>query len=260
MIEFMEIKNVTFSYDNVTDRLQSVSSEIEVGKITTIIGPNGCGKSTLLGVMSRNHDPRSGEVMLDGKAISQYKPKEFARKLAVVHQQNEAPADITVEKLTSFGRMPYKNIFSTQTDEDSEAIERALTCTRLQDKRDKPIHALSGGERQRVWIAMTLAQNTPMLFLDEPTTYLDIYYQLEILELVKELNEVHGLTIVMVLHDINQAIRYSDHIIVMKDGEIVMKGKPGEVVTEDMIKTIYGVDVVVKHDEDTGLYMVPMGI
>ncbi|CAH2461530.1 MULTISPECIES: ABC transporter ATP-binding protein [Bacillus] len=256
----MEIKNVTFSYDNVTDRLKSVSSEIEVGKITTIIGPNGCGKSTLLGVMSRNHDPRSGEVMLDGKAISQYKPKEFARKLAVVHQQNEAPADITVEKLTSFGRMPYKNIFSTQTDEDSEAIERALTCTRLQDKRDKPIHALSGGERQRVWIAMTLAQNTPMLFLDEPTTYLDIYYQLEILELVKELNEVHGLTIVMVLHDINQAIRYSDHIIVMKDGEIVMKGKPGEVVTEDMIKTIYGVDVVVKHDEDTGLYMVPMGI
>ncbi|WP_283750880.1 ABC transporter ATP-binding protein [Bacillus cereus] len=256
----MEIKNVTFSYDNVTDRLKSVSSEIEVGKITTIIGPNGCGKSTLLGVMSRNHDPRSGEVMLDGKAISQYKPKEFARKLAVVHQQNEAPADITVEKLTSFGRMPYKNIFSTQTDEDSEAIERALTCTRLQDKRDKPIHALSGGERQRVWIAMTLAQNTPMLFLDEPTTYLDIYYQLEILELVKELNEVHGLTIVMVLHDINQAIRYSDHIIVMKDGEIMMKGKPGEVVTEDMIKTIYGVDVVVKHDEDTGLYMVPMGI
>ncbi|MBJ8004841.1 MULTISPECIES: ABC transporter ATP-binding protein [Bacillus] len=256
----MEIKNVTFSYDNVTDRLKSVSSEIEVGKITTIIGPNGCGKSTLLGVMSRNHNPRSGEVMLDGKAISQYKPKEFARKLAVVHQQNEAPADITVEKLTSFGRMPYKNIFSTQTDEDSEAIERALTCTRLQDKRDKPIHALSGGERQRVWIAMTLAQNTPMLFLDEPTTYLDIYYQLEILELVKELNEVHGLTIVMVLHDINQAIRYSDHIIVMKDGEIVMKGKPGEVVTEDMIKTIYGVDVVVKHDEDTGLYMVPMGI
>ncbi|MDR4982827.1 ABC transporter ATP-binding protein [Bacillus cereus] len=256
----MEIKNVTFSYDNVTDRLKSVSSEIEVGKITTIIGPNGCGKSTLLGVMSRNHNPRSGEVMLDGKAISQYKPKEFARKLAVVHQQNEAPSDITVEKLTSFGRMPYKNIFSTQSDEDSEAIERALTCTRLQDKRDKPIHALSGGERQRVWIAMTLAQNTPMLFLDEPTTYLDIYYQLEILELVKELNEVHGLTIVMVLHDINQAIRYSDHIIVMKDGEIVMKGKPGEVVTEDMIKTIYGVDVVVKHDEDTGLYMVPMGI
>ncbi|PGS99693.1 ABC transporter ATP-binding protein [Bacillus cereus] len=256
----MEIKNVTFSYDNITDRLKSVSSEIEVGKITTIIGPNGCGKSTLLGVMSRNHDPRSGEVMLDGKAISQYKPKEFARKLAVVHQQNEAPADITVEKLTSFGRMPYKNIFSTQTDEDSEAIERALTCTRLQDKRDKPIHALSGGERQRVWIAMTLAQNTPMLFLDEPTTYLDIYYQLEILELVKELNEVHGLTIVMVLHDINQAIRYSDHIIVMKDGKIVMKGTPNDVVTEDMIKSIYGVEVVVKCDEDTGLYMVPMGI
>ena len=256
----MEIKNVTFSYDNVTDRLKSVSSEIEIGKVTTIIGPNGCGKSTLLGVMSRNHDPRSGEVILDGKAISQYKPKEFARKLAVVHQQNEAPADMTVEKLTSFGRMPHKNIFSSQTDEDREAIERALAYTNLLSKRDKEIHALSGGERQRVWIAMTLAQETPMLFLDEPTTYLDIYYQLEILELVKELNEVHGLTIVMVLHDINQAIRYSDHIIVMKDGEIVTKGKPDDVVTESMIKAIYGVDVVVKQDEDIGLYMVPMGI
>lgn len=130
----------------------------------------------------------------------------------------------------------------------------------MQSKREKPIHALSGGERQRVWIAMTLAQSTPMLFLDEPTTYLDIYYQLEILELVKELNEVYGLTIVMVLHDINQAIRYSDHIIVMKDGEIVTKGNPNEVITEEMVKAIYGVDVVVKQDEDTGLYMVPMGI
>jgi len=256
----MEIKNVTFSYDNVTNRLKSVSSEIEIGKITTIIGPNGCGKSTLLSVMSRNHAPSSGEVILDGKAISEYKPKEFARKLAVVHQQNEAPADITVEKLISFGRMPYKNIFSPQTDEDREAIERALVCTNLQSKRDKPIYALSGGERQRVWIAMTLAQNTPMIFLDEPTTYLDIYYQLEILELVKELNEVYGLTIVMVLHDINQAIRYSDHIIVMKDGEIVTKGNPNDVITEEMVKAIYGVDVVVKQDEDTGLYMVPMGI
>ncbi|HDR6387593.1 ABC transporter ATP-binding protein [Bacillus cereus] len=256
----MEIKSVTFSYDNVTNRLKSVSSEIEIGKITTIIGPNGCGKSTLLSVMSRNHVPSSGEVILDGKAISEYKPKEFARKLAVVHQQNEAPADITVEKLISFGRMPYKNIFSPQTDEDREAIERALVCTNLQSKRDKPIYALSGGERQRVWIAMTLAQNTPMLFLDEPTTYLDIYYQLEILELVKELNEVYGLTIVMVLHDINQAIRYSDHIIVMKDGEIITKGNPNDVITEEMVKAIYGVDVIVKQDEDTGLYMVPMGI
>ena len=260
VIKFMEIKNVTFSYDNVTNRLKSVSSEIEIGKITTIIGPNGCGKSTLLSVMSRNHAPSSGEVILDGKAIGEYKPKEFARKLAVVHQQNEAPADITVEKLISFGRMPYKNIFSPQTDEDREAIERALVCTNLQSKRDKPIYALSGGERQRVWIAMTLAQNTPMLFLDEPTTYLDIYYQLEILELVKELNEVHGLTIVMVLHDINQAIRYSDHIIVMKDGEIITKGIPNDVITEEMVKAIYGVDVIVKQDEDTGLYMVPMGI
>lgn len=256
----MEIKNVTFSYDNVTNRLKSVSSEIEIGKITTIIGPNGCGKSTLLSVMSRNHAPSSGEVILDGKAIGEYKPKEFARKLAVVHQQNEAPADITVEKLISFGRMPYKNIFSPQTDEDREAIERALVCTNLQSKRDVLNLCFIWWREAASLIAMTLAQNTPMLFLDEPTTYLDIYYQLEILELVKELNEVHGLTIVMVLHDINQAIRYSDHIIVMKDGEIITKGIPNDVITEEMVKAIYGVDVIVKQDEDTGLYMVPMGI
>lgn len=256
----MEIKDISFSYDKITDRLKSVSSKIETGKITTIIGPNGCGKSTLLSVMSRNYAVKTGEIVLDGKNIALYKPKEFARKLAIVHQQNDAPMDLTVEKLTAFGRLPYKKIIGRDIEKDEEAINWALECTNLLEKRGKRIDALSGGERQRVWIAMALAQKTPILFLDEPTTYLDIYYQIEILELVKQLNEEYGLTIVMVLHDINQAIRYSHNVIVMKDGQIMMEGKPNEVITEESIKKIYGVDVIVKSDDQSGLYMVPIGI
>lgn len=256
----MEIKSISFSYDKKIDLLKSISLSIPQGQISTIIGPNGCGKSTLLSVMSRNHMPRDGRVVVDEKDIVEYKPKEFAKKLAIVHQQNEAPADMTVEKLVAFGRMPYKKLLQGADEEDEEAIEWALECTNLQDKRDKSIAALSGGERQRVWIAMSLAQKTPILFLDEPTTFLDIYYQIEILELVLHLNKTYGLTIVMVLHDINQAIRYSDNMIIMKNGEIMLEGKPNDIMTEDVIKDIYGVDVVLKSDQLSGLYMVPIGI
>lgn len=256
----MEIKEITFAYQDKIKRLHHVNGEIEKGKITTIIGPNGCGKSTLLGVMANNYLPQEGQVILDGKAISSYKPKELAKKLAVVHQQNEAPADMTVEKLTSYGRLPHRNMFSPISEQDEKAIEWALTCTKLQEKRKVTIDTLSGGERQRVWIAMTLAQSTPFLFLDEPTTYLDIYYQYEILELIKWLNVEYGLSIVMVLHDINQAIRYSDTIIAMKEGEIVRKGDPRTIVTEQLIQDIYGVNVAVKEDNETGLYIIPLGI
>ncbi|TBL73915.1 ABC transporter ATP-binding protein [Paenibacillus thalictri] len=256
----MEINEVTFSYDKKTDQLKSVSSTIDIGKITTVIGPNGCGKSTLLGVMSNNFAPSKGQIVLDGKAIHMYKPKELARKLAVVHQHNDAPSDLTVEKLVGFGRMPHKSMFKPGGDEDEAAIEQALSRTNLLGKRKLTIDQLSGGERQRVWIAMSLAQSTPFLFLDEPTTYLDIYYQFEVLELIKSLNSLYGLTIVMVLHDINQAIRYSDSLIVMKNGEIVMKGAPGDIVTEAVVKQIYGVDAVVRQDREAGLYIVPVGI
>lgn len=256
----MDIKDITFSYDRKINRLDRVSGEIKKGEITTIIGPNGCGKSTLLGVMSSNYLPQQGRILLDGKEIMKYRPKELARKLAVVHQQNDAPSDMTVEKLTSYGRLPYKRMFSTLSPQDEEAIEWALKSTNLQEKRDATIDTLSGGEKQRVWIAMTLAQSTQFLFLDEPTTYLDIYYQYEILALIKRLNIEHGLSIVMVLHDINQAIQYSDTIIVMKDGEIVAKGAPRAVITKALLYDIYGIEVVVKNDEQTGLYIVPVGI
>lgn len=256
----MEMQNIIVSYDNTRNHLDGVSTNIQKGKVTTIIGPNGCGKSTLLSVMSRNHVPKTGNVSLENKDLVHYKPKEFAKKLAIVYQQNEVPKDLTIEKLVSFGRLPHHTMLKRNDEEDKKAIDWALTCTNLLEKRAHDLEALSGGERQRVWIAMALAQQSEILCLDEPTTYLDIYYQIELLELVKTLNEVHGLTIVMVLHDINQAIRYSDHIMLMKAGHIIAEGAPRDVITKEVIKEVYGVEAIFNEDEQLGLYMVPIGI
>jgi len=256
----MEIKDISFSYQDKVKRLHHIEASIPKGKITTIIGPNGCGKSTLLGVLTNNFQPQTGQVILDGQLINKYKPKELAKKLGVVHQQNSAPNDLTVEKLVFYGRLPHKNSFAPQTEKDEEMVEWALKCTGLYEKRDYPIDSLSGGEQQRAWIAMALAQDTPYLVLDEPTSNLDIYYQYEILELVKRLCDEHGLTIVMVLHDINQAIQYSHNIIAMKQGRIIQKGDPKQVVTKEFIHEVYGVHVVVKNDPETGMYVVPLGI
>ncbi len=256
----MEIKRVIYSHDKKKNHVNDVNVQIEPGKITTIIGPNGCGKSTLLGLMSNNYLPQHGEVLLEGKSLRAYKPKELAKKIAVVHQENSAPADMTVERLVGYGRLPYKSMFKTDKAEDDAAIEWALKETNLTEWKHVTIDALSGGQRQRVWIAMSLAQQTPYLFLDEPTTYLDIYFQYDILELIKRLNEEHGLTIVMVLHDINQAIRYSDAVIAMKAGQVVVQGDPKKIITDDLIQEIYGVDVLVREDETAGLYTIPVGI
>lgn len=258
----MEVKQLSFSYDKKSDWnvLHHVECSIPAGKIKTIIGPNGCGKSTLLGVLSKNYSPYTGKVIIDGKELSEFKRKEFAKKLSVVHQQNEAPSDLRVEKLISFGRLPYRQFLSKETEEDREAIEWAIARTGLQQVRHQMISELSGGQRQRVWIGIALAQKTPILFLDEPTTYLDIHYQFEILELIKQLNESNGLTIVMVLHDINQAIRYSDHFIAMKDGKIIKEGPPAEIIDAQMLKEIYAIDVMINEDEHIGQYVVPIGI
>ena len=256
----MKINQVVVSHDGTKRHLNGVTTAIPKGKITTIIGPNGCGKSTLLSVMSRNNRPLEGQARLENRDLVEYKPKEFAKKFAIVYQQNDIPQDLTVEKLVMFGRMPYSSLLKKKTEEDEEAVTWALSCTNLLDKRENDLSALSGGERQRVWIAMALAQKSEMLCLDEPTTYLDIYYQLELLELVKELNDKHHLTIVMVLHDINQAIRYSDHVILMKNGQIVAEGLPREVITKEVIKDVYGVNAVFHEDEQLGLYMMPLSI
>lgn len=256
----MEIKGVVVSHDGLKHHLNGVTTAINKGKITTVLGPNGCGKSTLLSVMARNNKPLQGFAKLNNRDLIDYNQKEFARKLAIVYQQNEIPEDLTVEKLVRFGRMPYSTLFKHDTKEDNEAIEWALTCTNLLEKRHNDLHALSGGERQRVWIAMALAQKTEILCLDEPTTYLDIYYQIELLELVKQLNKEYNLTIVMVLHDINQAIQYSDHIIIMKNGKIIAEGEPKAIITADLMKEVYEVNVVFREDQQLGYYMMPVSI
>ena len=217
----------------------------------------GNGTKTLLMIQGLNtRDIKGSAVPL----AMMYKIFAKDYKVYLFDRRKDLPEDITVRELVSYGRIPHKKYFQGNKEEDDAIIEWAIKRTGLENLKDKAVMSMSGGERQRAFIAMALAQKSEILFLDEPTTYLDIYHQVEILELVKELNEESNLTVVMVLHDINQAIRYSDHIIVMKDGEIITKGIPNDVITEEMVKAIYGVDVIVKQDEDTGLYMVPMGI
>ena len=240
----MEVKHVSFSYGKNTI-LSDLSFSVKEGNITTVMGENGCGKSTLFSLMTKNQTPGKGKILLEGKNIANLRFIDFAKRVSIVHQYNSAADDITVERLVSYGRTPYQKMLGTRTKEDEELVERAMEVTGILPYRDREIAALSGGQRQRVWIAMALAQNTKILFLDEPTTYLDIRYQLEILELVKKLNREYGITILMVLHEINQAITYSDEVIGLKDGSIVMQGKPQEVITAESMKELYGVSLKV---------------
>lgn len=240
----MEVKNLSFSYGS-NQILSDISLTIPRGKITTIMGANGCGKSTLFSLMTKNLTPGKGKILLEEKSIKKYSLSEFARKVSIVHQHNSAAEDITIERLVSYGRTPYQKMLGGKSEEDDRLIEQALQVTGLLDLRDREIGRLSGGQRQRVWIAMALAQNTELLFLDEPTTYLDIRYQLEILELVKKLNEEFGITIVMVLHDINQTIYFSDKIIGLQGGHVAIEGTPDQVITEESIQKLYGVHLMV---------------
>lgn len=238
----MEVRDVFFSYGK-NKVLKGVSLKIEEGKITTIMGANGCGKSTLFSLMTKNLYPRKGNIFLKGKNIQNLNLKEFAQRVSIVQQYNTASDDITVESLVSFGRTPHRKMMQGKSEEDEKLIEWAMEVTNLTEYKDREVSRLSGGQRQRVWIAMALAQNTKTLFLDEPTTYLDIRYQIEILELVKKLNEEYHITIIMVLHDINQAIHFSDYIIGLKDGHVAVEGKPDEVITTESIKELYGIEL-----------------
>ncbi len=238
----MEVRELHFAYGK-NKVLKGVSLKIEEGRITTIMGANGCGKSTLFFLMTKNLYPKKGNIYIKGKNIQNLNLKEFAKKVAIVQQYNTASDDITVESLVAFGRTPHKRMMQGDSAEDERMIEWALEVTNLTEYRDREVSRLSGGQRQRVWIAMALCQGTKILFLDEPTTYLDIRYQIDILKLVKKLNKEYGITIIMVLHDINQAIAYSDHVIGMKDGVIEVEGNPKDVITKESIKTLYGVDI-----------------
>lgn len=238
----MEVRNLSFAYGK-NRVLKDISFQIKEGDITTIMGANGCGKTTLFSLMTRNLYPRRGDIFLKGKNIQNLGLKEFARRVSIVHQYNTSSDDITVERLVSFGRTPHMKMMQGRSEEDERLIRWAMEVTKVGKYRDREISRLSGGQRQRVWIAMALAQNTKILFLDEPTTYLDIRYQIEILELVKKLNREFGITIIMVLHDINQAIYFSDCVIGLKDGLVEMEGNPQEVITRESIRSLYGIEL-----------------
>ncbi len=226
----------------------SLDVGIPDNKFTVIIGPNGCGKSTLLRMLCRLQKPNSGDVELDGSDIYSLHPKTLAKQIGLLPQRVHAPDGIRVKDLISRGRYPYQKLFQQWSPEDEQAVCEAMQLTDTQHLAERLIEELSGGQRQRVWIAMVLAQQTPILFLDEPTTYLDIAHQIELLELCRDLNRRKNFTIVAVLHELNQAFRYADHIILMSEGEIAAQGSPKQIVSSEMIKQVFKLECLIMDD------------
>jgi iron complex transport system ATP-binding protein len=237
--------------------LDGVDFRIEPGTITALLGPNGCGKSTLLKVLGRLLAPRSGEVLIDGKEINSYDTSKLARKLAILSQFHHTPAELTVEELAGYGRYPYRRPLAGLTARDREVVESVLEVTGLAGLRKRPVRNLSGGERQRVWMALALAQEPEILLLDEPTTFLDLAGQFEVAELICKLKAERGLTVLMVLHDVNLAARFADMLLLMKGGRICYAGVPQEVVTPGVLAEIYEVQARVMTLEDGTPHCVP---
>ena len=239
-MKHIEVENLFISYDQ-NDIIKDMSLSIPKGKITMIIGPNGCGKSTLLKTIARILKPRKGNIYINGKDIRKQNPKEMAKHVAVLPQSPKTPDGLLVKELVAYGRFPHQNALGGLTAHDIEVIKWAMVETSLTEYADRTVDSLSGGQRQRAWIAMALAQETEILLLDEPTTYLDMSHQLEILLLLQRLNRSEGRTIVMVLHELNNACRFADYIIGMKNGQIIFEGTPIRVITEDNLFKLYGI-------------------
>jgi iron complex transport system ATP-binding protein len=238
---------------------QGLSLAVPDGSFAVIVGPNACGKSTLLRALSRLLAPVAGEVILDGRHIAQWPAKEVARRLGLLPQSAMAPEGITVADLVARGRYPHQSFLKQWTDADEQAVAEAMQATDVAALSDRLLDELSGGQRQRVWIAMVLAQQTPILLLDEPTTFLDIAHQIELLELLADLNRA-GRTVVAVLHDLNHACRYATHLIAMRDGRIVARGAPGAIFTEQLVEEVFGLPSVIIADPVTGTpLVVPRG-
>jgi iron complex transport system ATP-binding protein len=225
------------------------------GRITAIVGPNGSGKSTVLRALARILKPAGGEVLLDGLEIGHWHTNQVARRLAMLPQAPTAPDGLTVWDLVAFGRFPYRGWFGGDRDSDAASIHKALEDVNLADLADRPVHSLSGGQRQRVWIAMALAQETQYLLLDEPTTYMDLAHQLELMDLIGRLNRDKGKTVVLVLHDLNLAARYAHHIIVMDWGAVAAEGTPADVLTPGVLREVFRIDARVFRDGPTGAIM-----
>ncbi|MFP4078240.1 MAG: ABC transporter ATP-binding protein [Candidatus Izemoplasmataceae bacterium] len=244
----LSLHNLDIGYDVKKPVIENLSTTIETGKITVIIGPNGCGKSTLLKAVTRVMKPSKGDVILDGKNLATMPTRTIAKEMAFLPQSHDKATGLTVYELVSYGRYPYQKGLGRLTHEDRRQIEWALNATGIESIRDRLMDTLSGGQKQRAWIAMALVQDTDIIFLDEPTTYLDIAHQLEILHLLKTLNQKNHQTIVMVLHDINQAATYADSIIALKDGVIEYSGSVHEVITKDIIREVFQVEVDIFKD------------
>ena len=236
--------------------IENMNVRIPDGKVSVIIGANGCGKSTLLKTLARLLSPSAGTVLLDGRAIRDIPTKKLARRLGLLPQSSLVPDGIRVCELVARGRFPYQQFMRGLQEEDYAAASEAMELMGVADLRDRPVDALSGGQRQRVWIAMALAQQTDVLLLDEPTTYLDIAYQVEILDLLAELNRTRGTTVAMVLHDINLSARYADYMFALKAGRLVREGTPREVVTADLIREVFDLDALVMEDPVAGTPLV----
>lgn len=247
----LQAEHLTLGYGH-TDIVKDASLSIARAEIAAIIGPNGSGKSTLLKALARLLAPRAGRISLAGEDLWASTERAVARRVAFLPQSAEFPPDLTVRELVRMGRLPHRGFWDSFSKADAEAAERAIAQTGMETLAARPLHALSGGERQRARLAMALAQEPEALLLDEPTTYLDIRHQLALMELVERLHEELGLTVVMVLHDVNQAVRYSQHILAIRDGRILADGAPQAVFTQALVRELYGVDALVQDVEIAG--------
>jgi iron complex transport system ATP-binding protein len=255
----LSAKRLTLAYDGGVV-IRYLDLEIPTGQITALVGPNGCGKSTLLRGLARLLKPRTGAVYLDGESLSKLSTKAVAKQLGILPQSPVAPEGLTVKDLVAQGRFPYQNWLRQWSKEDDRLVESALTLTGMTHLADRVLDTLSGGQRQRAWIAMALAQDTNILLLDEPTTFLDLAHQIEVLDLLYELNQTQGRTIAMVLHDLNQACRYADYLVAIEDGSVFAQGKPTEVMTEEMVREVFGLASRIVIDPIAGTPMcIPVG-
>ncbi|MBU3089808.1 ABC transporter ATP-binding protein [Clostridium gasigenes] len=248
-MEAISIKNLSVCYEN-NIIIEDMDLSIPKGKISIIIGANGCGKSTLLKTISRINKPKKGDIFINNKNIKKVKEKDIAKKIAFLPQGPVCPSGLTVRELVAFGRFPHQKIIGGFNSHDKEVIEGVIEATGLSEFADKEVENLSGGQRQRAWIALVLAQETEIIMIDEPTTYLDMSYQLEVLEILKNLNKEKKITIVIVLHELNNACRFADNIICLKKGKIICEGKPIDVINKENLKKIYGIDARLKKSKN----------